>query len=170
MSKFIRILGVLVVICGVGYYFALMTSSVPDSSDFELDMTTIRSLANEGGSLPVRINSELISRGEMPAIAIMAGESWDPVDIDIFSFQVIYPTASIIIDTAMDEEMTKNMIEADFRAEPYARMMKAMEEAHSIVMTHEHFDHIGGLVVHPALKDLLIKASITKEQIKPSSM
>ena len=47
----------------------------------------------------------------------------------------------------------------------YARMSDALAHASFIVVTHEHPDHIGGLLAQPNLKQLLTTSRLTREQV-----
>jgi glyoxylase-like metal-dependent hydrolase (beta-lactamase superfamily II) len=119
------------------------------------------------GPLPVRINVEKIARSSFPRTAILAGSSWAPHPIPIYSFQVVFEDGStLIIDTAVDEELSKALSEDTwFDPEAYGRMQSAMSQAKKIVLTHEHMDHIGGLTKHPDLQQVLDHTELTKAQL-----
>lgn len=47
----------------------------------------------------------------------------------------------------------------------YARLGAALATAQLIIVTHEHPDHVGGLLAQPNLKDLMEKARLTQVQV-----
>jgi glyoxylase-like metal-dependent hydrolase (beta-lactamase superfamily II) len=68
-----------------------------------------------------------------------------------------------VIDTAVDGNASKT--DPTFDAKAYARMQTAMLTATNIVITHEHPDHIGGLVAHKDLAAVLPHTQLTQEQV-----
>ena len=52
-----------------------------------------------------------------------------------------------------------------FDADAYAHMSKALNAASLVVVTHEHADHIGGLLAQPNLPTLLHVAKLNTEQV-----
>ncbi len=65
----------------------------------------------------------------------------------VYSYQLILPTDSIIIDTAFTAAMGASF-GAQVDDDAYARMDSAMSSATLIAITHEHSDHIGGIIAH----------------------
>jgi glyoxylase-like metal-dependent hydrolase (beta-lactamase superfamily II) len=79
-------------------------------------------------------------------------------------FQVRFPTGWIMIDAGMDPEIAGDTTEAYRRADEQVR--RALEGASTIVVTHEHHDHVGGVVRSPSLERLLPRTRLTTEQIR----
>ena len=68
-------------------------------------------------------------------------------------FQVVYPDGYVMVDAGMDEPMHKQ-IGRGAEGEPYfaeqaQQVDKALRGARSIVFTHEHGDHITGVIRTP---------------------
>ena len=82
----------------------------------------------------------------------------------MYSYRLVYPDGSIIVDTALNEGIGGSQL-TSFDAAAYGRMQAAMIAAKQIVITHEHMDHIGGLTAHGDLKTVLPKARLTPEQL-----
>jgi len=158
-------LGALVVVAGAAYYWLIVESRMPSDADFPLDINQVRrAVAAVPGDKPGSIEVELIGSFQFPATAIVAGDGWGLRDMPVYSFRLVSPGTSIIIDTALNEELGSGNL-VTFDAEAYARMEAAMTSASLIVITHEHMDHIGGLTVHPDLAAILPSAMLTREQV-----
>ncbi len=82
----------------------------------------------------------------------------------MYSYRLIYPDGSIIVDTALDQVVGGSRF-TNFDSEAYDRMQAAMSAAKQIVITHEHMDHIGGLTTHGDLANVLPKARLTGAQL-----
>jgi len=52
-----------------------------------------------------------------------------------------------------------------FDSAAYSRMSGALAHSALIVVTHEHPDHVGGLLAQPQLKQLLAVTRLTREQV-----
>ncbi|MDP2122951.1 MAG: MBL fold metallo-hydrolase [Parvibaculum sp.] len=158
-------LAALVVVAGAAYYWLIVESRMPSDADFPLDINQVRrAVAAVPGDKPGSIEVELIGSFQFPATAIVAGDGWGMRDMPVYSFRLVYPSTSILIDTALNEELGGGNL-VTFDAEAYARMEAAMTSASLIVITHEHMDHIGGLTVHPDLAAILPSAMLTREQV-----
>jgi glyoxylase-like metal-dependent hydrolase (beta-lactamase superfamily II) len=158
-------LGVFAVIGGAAYYWLIVESHVPDDARFALDIAEVRRLANTtSGAKPSRIEVEQVAAFEAPATVVVAGDGWGKKRLAVFSYRVVYPQTAAIIDTALDKSMSVGNLAA-FDPAAYARMQAAMTQASLIVVTHEHMDHIGGIMAHPRLSALLPALRLTREQL-----
>lgn len=154
-----------IAVLAAAYYWLIVESSVPSDAHFALDLRELRALANAPpGDKPQAIEVEKIAMVQFPATAIVAGDGWGKRDLPIYSYRLVYPGTSLIIDTAMDREIGGANL-AMFDDDAYARMQAAMARASSIVITHEHMDHIGGIAASKDLPKLLTTTRLTREQI-----
>jgi glyoxylase-like metal-dependent hydrolase (beta-lactamase superfamily II) len=158
-------LGVIAVLAGIAYYVLLINGGSPPGPAFAIDMSEIRKLAD---SLPgdkaseVRVEEE--GRGAFPGIFVIAGDSWQSLPMAFMSYQLVFPQSTVVIDTGFDQAVAKaNKME--FHDDVYARISKALTAASLILVTHEHGDHIGGLLGEPNLKDLLAHTKLNKAQV-----
>lgn len=155
MNKWLRraliALVVLAVIGGTAYYWLIMESGTP-SSTYTLDIKEVRRLA---GSLPGAQPSEIrvahVAPINFPANAILAGDGWQRVAMMAFSYKVMFADgSSALIDTALTPRGAALMGTGIDGAEAQS-VRAAIKFASLIVVTHEHNDHIGGLLGFPFL-------------------
>jgi glyoxylase-like metal-dependent hydrolase (beta-lactamase superfamily II) len=158
-------LGVLLVIAGPAYYWLLVESHVPSDASYALDIDRVRAaLETVPGDKPGAIEVEQAGVFTFPATGVVAGDGWNGVALPVFSYRLIYPDSTIIVDTALAQSMGGSLL-TSFDAEAFGRVQAAMSRATQIVITHEHMDHIGGLTAHSDLKTLLPKVRLTREQL-----
>ncbi|MEX0838597.1 MAG: MBL fold metallo-hydrolase [Parvibaculum sp.] len=157
--------GALVIVAGAAYYWLIVESRMPSDAAFALDIDQVRRMvAATPGDKPDSVEVELVGAFQFPATAIVAGDGWASREMSVYSFRLVYPDTSIIVDTALNDELGGDNL-VSFDAEAYARMEEAMTTASLIVVTHEHMDHIGGLTVHPELAAILPSVALTREQL-----
>ena len=169
MPKWLKVtLGVfaaLLAAAGAAYYWFAVESTMPADAQYAFDIGEVRrAVAAVPGDKPQRIEVEWVGSFSFPATAIVAGDGWTNREMPVYSFRLVYPETSAIIDTALNEELGSVNLVA-FNDDALARMNKAMEEASLIVITHEHMDHIGGLTAHPNLASILPQTRLTEEQL-----
>lgn len=158
-------LAVLLALVGAAYYWLFVESHMPGDASFALDIDRVRALsASVSGDKPTSIEVEQIGLFTFPAAGIVAGDGFDERPLPVYSYRLIYPDGSIIVDTALDQAIGGSRFK-NFDAAAYARMQAAMSAAKQIVITHEHMDHIGGLTSHSDLANVLPKARLTGAQI-----
>lgn len=169
MPKWLRIvlgaLALLLLIAGAAYYWFVVESSMPEEAYYELDIDKVRRMVGAvPGDKPERIEFENVGSFSFPATAIVAGDGWKSRELPVFSYRLVYPDRSVIIDTALDEKLGGGNL-GSFDPEAFARVERALSEASLIVITHEHMDHIGGLTVHPDIPSVLPATRLTQEQV-----
>jgi glyoxylase-like metal-dependent hydrolase (beta-lactamase superfamily II) len=161
--------GALLVIVGVAYYWFIAESHVPGDAEYALDIGEVRRLAGAApGDKPIAIEVERVALFKFPATAVVAGDGWKPTELPVYSYRVVYPQTSVIIDTALNKDLGSDNL-ASFDAAAFARMQAAMAQSSLILLTHEHADHIGGLTTHPNLAAVLSVTKLTREQISDSA-
>lgn len=151
ISRFGRTCSVLAAIflatLGGACYWLFYDNRMPTSGNYPLDITAIRTeAARIPGAKANAIEVETLSHTRQPKIAIVAGTSWKKIDLVRESYDVVFPNQSIIIDTGYDAEGAKASKADSFDTAAWQRMLSAMKAASQIIVTHEHADHIGGLL------------------------
>jgi glyoxylase-like metal-dependent hydrolase (beta-lactamase superfamily II) len=156
---------VLAVAAGLAYYWLVMESHAPRDAAYTLDLAQIRRAAEQMvGARANAIEVEEIASFEAPATAAVAGDGWDTIELPVYAYRVVFPDATLIIDTALSRAIAGESVAA-FYDPAHARLERAMREASAIVITHEHMDHIGGLADHPELRAVLGATRLTREQL-----
>jgi glyoxylase-like metal-dependent hydrolase (beta-lactamase superfamily II) len=82
-----------------------------------------------------------------------------------FSYQLVLPTDTVIIDTAFTTAMGASL-GAKIDDDAYARMDLGMSQATQIVVTHEHPDHIGGIIAYADPQGIRRALRLNKEQVE----
>jgi glyoxylase-like metal-dependent hydrolase (beta-lactamase superfamily II) len=150
---------------GGAYYWLFYDNRMPSYGTFPLDIGAIRAeAASIRGPRATSIQVETLSHTLVPKIAMIAGTTWTKIDTVRESYRVVFPDQSIIIDTGYDATTAKASRADSFDPAAWKRMLVAMREASKIVVTHEHADHIGGLLTSPDWATLLPKAVINEAQ------
>jgi glyoxylase-like metal-dependent hydrolase (beta-lactamase superfamily II) len=164
--KILIILGVVLVLAGVAYYWLFVDSHPPSDASYALEIDRVRAAFDTiPGNKPSAIEVEQVAVFTFPATGVVAGDGWNTVPLPVYSYRLIYPdNSTIIVDTALEQSMGGSQL-SSFDAAELARVQAAMSTATQIVITHEHMDHIGGLTSHSDLKAVLPKARLTPEQL-----
>lgn len=145
----------------------LAREAVPAVSDYRIDLQEIRrQAASLPGPLPLRVNHELLCETSMPRVAVFAGESFDPHPLAHGAYQVVYPDGFLVIDAGFGPETVEEMAgETEIDAQAYETIQNALGEARSVVLTHEHLDHMDGLASYPDPARLASRLVMTREQL-----
>lgn len=161
MKKRIALI-VLLVVAAPAYWWLLVESGTP-SHTFALDVAELRRLAAAiPGELPTAVRVEHVTTIEFPGIAVVAGNGWGNVELPVYAYQVVSPAGVLQLDATMDKTTADS---PSFDDAAFARVQRGLEQASRIVVTHEHYDHLGGLTTHPKLAALAPKVLLTKAQL-----
>lgn len=146
-----------------GYYWLFVDTHMPSGS-YTVDMSEVRKLSDTiAGDKPVEVRVERVTSFRFPMTAAVAGAGWNEVEVPVYSYQIAYPDRAVVIDAGVSGEETG--ADPNFDRAAYDRMLAAMRTASAVVVTHEHPDHIGGLVAHPDLAAVLDNTLLTQEQV-----
>jgi glyoxylase-like metal-dependent hydrolase (beta-lactamase superfamily II) len=155
----------MVVFLAAAYAWLLADGGAFSSARYSFDIDSVRKLAASiEGSRAIDIQVEVLSHAQIPEILMVAGASWKGIDVARDSFRLVFPDQTLIIDTAYDEAIAKATHVDSYDRAAWTRMQEAMRSASKIVLTHEHCDHIGGLLASPFLEEVLPRTLITQEQ------
>lgn len=147
------------------YWWLLVESHRTSPGSHAIDIAEVRRLADSlPGPKPEGIRVETIAHLSAPSTIVVAGSGWKTTDLPVSSYELVYPDRVVVVDAALTAPMAKSMSAVSFDSAAYARMSSALSRAALIVVTHEHPDHLGGLLAQPNLKQLLATARLTSEQ------
>jgi glyoxylase-like metal-dependent hydrolase (beta-lactamase superfamily II) len=85
------------------------------------------------------------------------------------AFQVVYPDASVMVDAGMDLTVHKFFgrgVEEPYFPDAARQVEQAVNRARLIVVTHEHGDHVAGVVHTAAAAQLAQKTILTRTQVQ----
>jgi len=121
------------------------------------------------GNSPVSVNFTKIAESHRTYAAVIEGGSDEPFISARTAFQVLYPSTAVMIDAGMDE--TVHSFYGFGRKEPFwpeknELVQQALRRASLIIVTHEHGDHIAGVLRSNYRDELAPKTLLTKAQIE----
>jgi len=148
----------------VGKYLLLDTPAAPGPK-FVIDIAALHKAATSGGPLPDHIEVEKVGDFAFPQKLVVAGDSFHLHPMVLLSHRVVWANRSLIIDTAMSPDAAKSIPGSTPDAAAFQRVEAAMKKADTIVFTHEHPDHVGGLAAAPDFSSIAKKVRITREQL-----
>jgi glyoxylase-like metal-dependent hydrolase (beta-lactamase superfamily II) len=125
------------------------------------------------GELAEAINFVKVAESHRTYAAVIDGGSDDPFISARSAFQIVYPDGSIMLDSGMDE--TVHRFYGFGRVEPYWQdvndaVQAALLRAQLIIITHEHGDHVAGVLRSDYRDDLAPKTILTKDQVRTLSL
>ncbi len=151
--------------------FIAPVSAQPSAQPWTADLGAIRQAAKAmPGALPLRINVVKFAESRRTKnFATLKGAPREPSIQARTAYQVVYPDGTVMIDSGMDQQVHKffgrGVEEPYFPAEEQ-KVERALLSAKAIVVTHEHGDHIAGVIRSPAFATLAAKTTITRSQLQ----
>jgi glyoxylase-like metal-dependent hydrolase (beta-lactamase superfamily II) len=134
------------------------------------DLNQIRQTARTiPGALPLRVNVLKFAESRRTKNFSVKGAPIDPSVQARTVYQVVYPDGYAMIDSGMDQQVHKFFgrgVEEPYFPEAGRQVEKALRGAKSIVMTHEHGDHVAGVIRTPFFAELAPKTTLTKTQVQ----
>ena len=120
------------------------------------------------GPHPLRINMLKFAESDRTKNFSVQGAPADPAVQARTVFQVVYRDGTVMIDSGMDEQV--HQFFGRGTVEPYdaaaaKEIVRAVANAKSIVMTHEHGDHVAGVIRGPMAEQLAAKTILTRAQV-----
>ena len=85
------------------------------------------------------------------------------------AFQVVYGDGTVMVDAGMDQQVHRFFgrgVEEPYYPEAARQVERAVRDARLIVVTHEHGDHVAGVIRTPLINDLAPKTLLTRTQVQ----
>ncbi|MEE8543758.1 MAG: MBL fold metallo-hydrolase [Gammaproteobacteria bacterium] len=121
------------------------------------------------GELAVSINFVKVAESHRTYAAVIEDGSDELFISARTAFQIVYPQGTVMLDSGMDEAVHR--FYGFGREEPYwpdanAAVQAALRRAQLIIITHEHGDHVAGVLRSDDRDELAAKTILTKDQIR----
>ena len=121
------------------------------------------------GRAPVRINVLKFAESRRAKKFSVKGAPDEPSVQARTVFQVVYPDGYVMVDSGMDQQVHnffgRGVVEP-FDPEAAKQVERAVRGARSIIVTHEHGDHVAGVIHTPFANELASKTILTRDQVQ----
>ena len=167
MTKRLNILlFALLLLFGVPYYWLLIDNRPGNAVAKPISIGQLRALAAaKPGLAPIQVEVELVAYRRLPGALFVAGNGIKRRLIGVMVWRLPVPgSGPVVIDSGMNAEAAKAMGMESFSPEAWTKVEQALDEASQIVITHEHADHLGG-VVSLGRRDLLDRVRFNPQQL-----
>ncbi len=167
MTKRLNILlFVLLLLFGVPYYWLLIDNRPGNAVAKPISIGQLRALAAaKPGFAPIQVEVELVAYRRLPGALFVAGNGIKRRLIGVMVWRLPVPgSGPVVIDSGINAEAAKAMGMESFSPEAWTKVEQALDEASQIVITHEHADHLGG-VVSLGRRDLLERVRFNPQQL-----
>ena len=146
--------------------FVLLDTAVAASAKFVIDPEALhRAAIASGAPLPERLEVEKVGEFATPERLMIAGKGWGMRSMVLLSHRVLWPNRSLVIDTAMSVAEAKALPAGKADPAAVSRVQRALTQADTILFTHEHADHVGGVATAANFAAIADKVRITREQL-----
>ena len=121
------------------------------------------------GRRPLRINVVKFAESRRTKNFSIKGAPATPSVQARTAFQVVYADSTLMIDAGMDQQVHnffgRGVVEP-YDAEAGTQVERAVRAARLIVVTHEHGDHVAGVIHTPQAAELAGKTILTRTQVQ----
>ena len=163
---------VLLILLGVA---AARTVAVPVRAQTPVPVWTARLSDVRGvaalipGARPLRINVLKFAESHRTKNFSIKGAAADPSVQARTVFQVVYADGYVMVDAGMDQQVHKFFgrgVEEPYDSQAAGQVEHALKGARLIVVTHEHGDHVAGVIRAPLANELAAKTILTRTQVQ----
>jgi glyoxylase-like metal-dependent hydrolase (beta-lactamase superfamily II) len=150
--------------------FALLFLTPQKDQAWTADINRIRQAAHMiPGRAPLRINVVKFAESRRTKNFSVKGAPAEPSVQARTVFQVVYADGYIMVDSGMDEQVHKFFgrgVAEPYDTEAAKQVERAVRGARSILVTHEHGDHVAGVIRTPFVNELAPKTILTRDQVQ----
>ncbi len=160
-----KLLIALLVLTGIPFYWLLVDNRPGSATPAVIDIAEARRLAASiPGPPPETVHVQQVGWRRLPGTLFVAGGGLKRNLISIYALELNGPWGSIVIDSGMGAEEAGQMGLERYSPADQSKVDAALRTARVIVFTHEHSDHIAGLLRLPDFAAVARKALIPPEQ------
>jgi glyoxylase-like metal-dependent hydrolase (beta-lactamase superfamily II) len=130
------------------------------------DIRTVAALIP--GARPQRVNVVKFAESHRTKNFSIKGAPAEPSVQARTAFQVVYSGGSVMVDSGMDQQVHRFFgrgAEEPYFNDAAAQVERALVAARLIVVTHEHGDHVAGVIRSSRAAELARKTILTKAQV-----
>jgi glyoxylase-like metal-dependent hydrolase (beta-lactamase superfamily II) len=161
---------VMLAVSAVWLPFASGQQSPTDASPWTVQIDQVRQVAAMiPGKRPLRINVLKFAESRRSKKFSVQGAADQPSVQARTVFQVVYSDGQIMIDSGMDEQVHRFFgrgVVEPYYPDAAKRVEQALRSAKAIIITHEHGDHVAGVIRTPFLAELAPKTLVTRAQVE----
>lgn len=121
------------------------------------------------GRRPLRLNVLKFAESRRTKNFSIAGAPGEPSVQARTAFQVVYADGTVMVDAGMDQQVHRFFgrgVEEPYFPEAAQQVARAVASARLVVATHEHGDHVAGVVVGAGARELAPKTVLTRTQVQ----
>jgi len=159
----------LLAVCAASLCIVPPAFAAEPAPPWHADLAEIRQAATMiPGPRPLRVNVVKFAESRRTKNFAVKGLPAEPSVQARTAYQIVYHDGTVMVDTGMDlatHRFFGRGVEEPYFPEAEARVAQALEKANAIIVTHEHGDHIGGLIKSPHLAELAPKTVLTRAQL-----
>ena len=165
MRRRYKLMLALFVAIAVPYYWLLLDNRPGDDPGPVIRIAELRALADTiPGAKPEAVAIQQIGWSRLPGTLFVAGGGLKRNMLSIQAGLISGPWGDIVVDGGFGPQDAEKLGLEAYQPANQARVDAAMRKARLIVFTHEHVDHIGGLLRLPDWRAVLPRALIPPEQ------
>jgi glyoxylase-like metal-dependent hydrolase (beta-lactamase superfamily II) len=121
------------------------------------------------GRRPLQINLFKFAESRRTKNFSVRGAPADPSVQARTAFEVVYADGTIMVDVGMDRQVHNFFgrgVEEPYDEAAARQVERAVERAKLIIVTHEHGDHVAGVIRSPRANELARKTILTRMQVQ----
>jgi len=149
--------------------FLFLAAGSVQTASWTADIGAIRHAATLiPGRRPLRLNMQKFAESRRTKNFSVKGAANEPSVQARTAFQVVYPDGTVMVDAGMDRQVHAFFgrgVDEPYDAAAAERVQRAVEGARSIVVTHEHGDHVAGVIRAANTQTLATKTILTRTQM-----
>ena len=140
------------------------------ASAWTADLGAVRSLARViPGPHPLRLNVIKFAESRRTKNFSVKDVPASPSVQARTAFQVVYADGTVMVDAGMDQQVHRFFgrgVDEPYFPEAAQQVERAVRAARLIVVTHEHGDHVAGVIRTPLVGELAPKTVLTRPQVQ----